>query len=893
MATLTKQQIANFVAANIGDPNAIASAAAQYGVTSDQIADAIGTNVSNVQNYFSNAGVDAPPITPPTPALQFQSSNTGGAVGQATGQASQAQISQIASSAPDLVNALQSGNVGITSDADGNTTLYNKATGQGLSGYEYIQTQPDGTVQINIATPGGYVSAVTSANQQGTLAPVKAENVYSATKAAPDSGGLLNQIGLSAANINAKTVLAAGLAYALPIAGQALAASLGTSTAVGTAIAATAAGVAQGQDPLTAAKNALPSLIAANVISNDDASNFLKSISSDTTTQAAITAAATSAVKTAAAGGSASDIFNNMATSVAGTELGNVTGSQTLGQGVASTLATGSAGAGLTAAAGAAGQQQAATNAAGRTSAATTAIANDIQNLNQQLYTASSSAFALPELGPQATQAVTDLTNQILSKYQQAVLNPQTTAQELETLFQAATKYINPAVVGKALGTIGMLLLSTNAGDPNEQAIIDSKYKVIQNQAAQTPTTPTISTAIDLGTVGGSATEPLPVTADVANVAKSLNISTNEALQLQQTNPNLFKNISGTGTEPAFVPANPETMRSTDLVIGQGAGAGDNVILSSGKTPTTSLQSPVSTPQVTTPQDSLVITTDPATQTALVITPSGQISIVSTENQQVTPGETVQVDPTANVVVSTVASQQIASKPTTQTATQTTTNTASVIVPSANVATNTASVSIPASNVATNTSTQIQPLSNVATNTSSLVLPLANTATNTSSLVQPLTNTSNITANVPTSNITSNVAYIPPGNVVIPPGGSNNAANVIITASNYNNVANVASSNISNVSPNVVITTGGVTNVTNNVSNIASNVSNNANVVITTSYVKPKSTSVLPSIVGQFNNPLIASPSAYIPAGAIPDPETGKVREDVWNTESLREGLGI
>ena len=105
MATLTKQQIANFVAANIGDPNAIASAAAQYGVTSDQIADAIGTNVSNVQNYFSNAGVDAPPITPPTPALQFQSSNTGGAVGQATGQASQAQISQIASSAPDLVNA--------------------------------------------------------------------------------------------------------------------------------------------------------------------------------------------------------------------------------------------------------------------------------------------------------------------------------------------------------------------------------------------------------------------------------------------------------------------------------------------------------------------------------------------------------------------------------------------------------------------------------------------------------------------------------------------------------------------------------------------------------------------------------------------------------------------
>jgi hypothetical protein len=33
--------------------------------------------------------------------------------------------------------------------------------------------------------------------------------------------------------------------------------------------------------------------------------------------------------------------------------------------------------------------------------------------------------------------------------------------------------------------------------------------------------------------------------------------------------------------------------------------------------------------------------------------------------------------------------------------------------------------------------------------------------------------------------------------------------------------------------------------------------------------------------------------SSYVPAGEIPGQETGKPREDVWNQESLREGLGL
>jgi hypothetical protein len=65
-------------------------------------------------------------------------------------------------------------------------------------------------------------------------------------------------------------------------------------------------------------------------------------------------------------------------------------------------------------------------------------------------------------------------------------------------------------------------------------------------------------------------------------------------------------------------------------------------------------------------------------------------------------------------------------------------------------------------------------------------------------------------------------------------------------------------------------------------------------ITITTSYVKPLTIqAALPTIYGQFASPLTPSASAYIPAGEIPGAETGKLREDVWNQESLREGLGI
>jgi hypothetical protein len=50
---------------------------------------------------------------------------------------------------------------------------------------------------------------------------------------------------------------------------------------------------------------------------------------------------------------------------------------------------------------------------------------------------------------------------------------------------------------------------------------------------------------------------------------------------------------------------------------------------------------------------------------------------------------------------------------------------------------------------------------------------------------------------------------------------------------------------------------------------------------------------VLPTIVGQFQSPLTQALTAYRPAGDIESTETGKEKQPVWNTESLRNALGI
>jgi len=79
MAFVSDSDISSFVEANIGNPQAIADAAQQYGVSSTDLSRATGYDSNTVNNYFGDAGITQPfgPIGPaPTPS---DTGNTTGA----------------------------------------------------------------------------------------------------------------------------------------------------------------------------------------------------------------------------------------------------------------------------------------------------------------------------------------------------------------------------------------------------------------------------------------------------------------------------------------------------------------------------------------------------------------------------------------------------------------------------------------------------------------------------------------------------------------------------------------------------------------------------------------------------------------------------------------------
>ena len=209
MATVSNQQIADFVAANLDNPQAIADAAAQYGVSSSDIAQAMNVDVGVVSNYFTNANVQAPPVmtpsetivaasptpvptptptptptpvptpTPtPTPTNQFVASTAPGSVGTSYGQASGDLIAQVQQQNPELSTALQNGTASVNYDANtGTYNLINTTTGAPIGGNYQVQVGTNG-VGINIPTDSGAVlQASVTTDQSGKIAPVTASQV--------------------------------------------------------------------------------------------------------------------------------------------------------------------------------------------------------------------------------------------------------------------------------------------------------------------------------------------------------------------------------------------------------------------------------------------------------------------------------------------------------------------------------------------------------------------------------------------------------------------------------------------------------------------------------------------------------------------------------------------
>jgi len=833
------QAIRDFVAANIDNPQAIASAAQANGVSVEQIASAMQLPPTTVNNYFTSANVP-PPLT-------FKSSNTGGAVGQATGQASAGQINQITAQAPNLVNAIQSGTALLNYDDTGVPQLVDKTTGQSLSGYEYVQTRPDGNIQVNISDgKGGYVSAVTTVNQEGTLAPVSSGNVYTATKAAPDK------------NI-VPTLVALGLAYALPIVGEALGASLSTSlgvtvsSSVGTALAAIGTGVSQGQTIEQAIKSVGPALISAGIIDATGLDKLKVDITNNTQLQNVINNVANSTVSTALKGGTAKDIFNNALASGGGTIIGQALtpdlgtyGASIVGQGLATGAVTGSGLAGLTASAGTAGGLQATQNSYMR----------DIDNvLNSQASGVTPQKVSLDFVDlSQGTQVAGPggLPNDGFKPGQMTQ-----TATGLFTTLRLSDGSIVNVPVQYNQGSNSLTTNSTNPEIVNQVKLLkitpENITKINPVFLDKTPINPNISAQeqADLNKVSGASQRQV----DLLKAGKSVDEYYNTYAYIQSlgTTANLIADELAkdpTGVDPSYDKMRAEYQKITGIPFNIASPATDlGEIIVTGK----------------------VIKSDPTTNTSTIQTPDG---VTINVNSVLPKDSSVAVNKTTSAVIPTSVTNQTAKTDTSPVSTTDTTTT-----PTSNVSSSNVTITSGGTNNASNIK------SNVGTNLAQNIINLlsTNTATNTASNL-----TSNVTTTTPTSN------------VVITSGGSNNVGNVTITGgtgnNTINNIANVTitggtNNNISTVTPkvpsaNVTITGGGANNA-------VSNVSDN-NVSITTSYVAPPPLKVsYPTIVGQFASPLTQAVSAYRPPGDIESQATGKEREDVWNVESLRNALGI
>lgn len=108
----------------------------------------------------------------------FTSSNPGG-VGVSYGQAGGGLISQAQAEHPELASALVNGTAAYNTDGEGVPYLYNTQTGQEITGNYQVTTTPSGGVAINIPLASGAMVQVASGlNQNGTVAPVTASNVY-------------------------------------------------------------------------------------------------------------------------------------------------------------------------------------------------------------------------------------------------------------------------------------------------------------------------------------------------------------------------------------------------------------------------------------------------------------------------------------------------------------------------------------------------------------------------------------------------------------------------------------------------------------------------------------------------------------------------------------------
>jgi hypothetical protein len=276
----------SFITANMGTlagQQAIANAGASLGLSNAQIAAAVsqvtGQTITpqQVAQVASGAGSEKappvynappPPFAPPPPAAPdqtslgniaapvnpvnqpFTSTNPGG-VGVSYGQADPKLLGQAQADYPELSKALANGTLSLMQGPDENY-LYDTKTGQQINGNYQITTTPSGGVAINLGlSNGAMVQVATGLNQNGTLAPVTASNVYNVGLNSSE-GGFAGGLSNFTPAIRAGALLYGGSQLAGALAGgatgatglSALDAGMGVYPSTGVIGAGTAAGAA-------------------------------------------------------------------------------------------------------------------------------------------------------------------------------------------------------------------------------------------------------------------------------------------------------------------------------------------------------------------------------------------------------------------------------------------------------------------------------------------------------------------------------------------------------------------------------------------------------------------------------------------------------------------------
>jgi len=777
MATVTKQQIADFVAANLDNPQAIADAAAQYGVSSSDIASAMNVDVGAVTNYFNNASVAPPPVdtTPaptPTPTPTPTPATTPDTyVNQYTGHVMQAIPGQL--------------------DEAGN--------------------------QAYLDVTGTAINAAGGGNNWST--------------------NLLQD------------AVAIGLAYALPIAGEAIAASLteagiATSVSVGTALAAVGTGVAQGQTLEQAITNAAPSLIASGVMSQVDLGNLSDSIKTNPTLANVVNNVAGSVIATAAKGGTAQDLLTNAVAAGGGTLIGD----SLQGQGVSPSTA----------------------QAVGRTIATTAATGNVVSGL-------SSGAGSLG--GTQASQ------NAVTRNFDNMI--PTTTADGKQTFFDPKT-----SITYNADGSV-----YAQAPALGGKGVVD--YSVYKEP---TPTGPTM-----LATSGYDAQNLI--------ATGQWTLSADGTYATDRDGNIHYKKPDGSFSDPSYASSPPAVANSPALQKGIDA---TNAAIQANGVPSGAV---INNPQVKSYTDpSLPGSTGFSVETNVVATsPDGKQTGYVIVYEPIS-GKTLYTynytDPTTNNV------QVIASKTppdfdtTTQSFTGATPTTETITPEVINTALG-VETTTPSTGQAPITSPETTSI------TSNTVIPSLTSPTATQ------TGTGGPGAATPTnalSSTTGTPGIAGPSGPGVPGagkgtseggggggGGAGGAQNTISNLSGFDKGTapggggpgtggggtGTGGTPTPTPSPTPTPTPTTTPEVLAPISTPEITPSDEVPtditpITITTSSTKPPTIkAALPTIQGQFASPLTPSASAYIPAGEIPGTETGKPKEDVWNQESLREGLGI